>query len=52
MSTTVRQSVTLSMPQEQFLKQESERLGLSVSEVIRRIIDKYREEREGKYGEA
>lgn len=35
--------VTLTKPQSAFLKQEAEKLGVTVSELIRRIIDQYRE---------
>jgi hypothetical protein len=43
MSTAPRQMVTLTKPQSEFLKLEAERLGVTVSEVIRRIIDQHRE---------
>jgi hypothetical protein len=43
MSTTKRQSVTLSEPQAKFLADEAKKLGISVSDLIRRIIDQYRE---------
>ena len=43
MSITIRQSVTLSRPQADYLRQEAERLGISVSDLIRRIIDQHRE---------
>jgi hypothetical protein len=42
---STRQSVTLTKPQETFLKAEAKRLGISVSDLIRRIIDEYREAR-------
>jgi Ribbon-helix-helix protein, copG family len=42
MSTTIRQSVTLTKPQADYLRSESKRLGLSVSELLRRIVDEYR----------
>jgi hypothetical protein len=42
---TSRQSVTLTIPQLAFLKKEAKRLGISVSDLIRRIIDDYREEK-------
>ena len=45
MTTTVRQSVTLTEPQFAFLKAEAERLGITVSDLIRRIVDVYRETR-------
>jgi hypothetical protein len=41
---TNRQSVTLTDPQLVFLKKEAKRLGISVSDLIRRIIDQYRED--------
>jgi hypothetical protein len=43
MITTKRQSVTLTEPQVKFLEAEAKRLGISVSDLIRRIIDQYRE---------
>jgi hypothetical protein len=43
MSTTIRLTVTLTAPQHTFLHKEAERLGLSISELIRRIIDQTRE---------
>lgn len=45
---TTRQSVTLTKPQGSFLKRESERLGISISDLIRRIVDQYRETMKGK----
>jgi hypothetical protein len=45
MATTVRQSITLTGPQADFLKAEAERLGITVSDMIRRIVDQYREGR-------
>ena len=45
MSNTVRQSVTLTNPQFEYLTAEAARLGISVSDLIRRIIDAYREGR-------
>lgn len=36
-------SVTFWEPQAAFLKAEAERLGISVSDLIRRIIDQHRE---------
>jgi hypothetical protein len=42
-SRTPRQTVTLTAPQLAFLRKESERLGISVSDLIRRIVDAYRE---------
>jgi hypothetical protein len=43
MSTTKRQSVVLTEPQLKFLKAEAAKLGISMSDLIRRIIDQYRE---------
>jgi hypothetical protein len=43
MGNTQRQTVFLTAPQAEFLKREAERLGINVSELIRRIIDDYRE---------
>jgi hypothetical protein len=43
MRSTQRQTVFLTAPQTEFLKQEAEKLGINVSELIRRIIDSYRE---------
>jgi hypothetical protein len=45
MATTVRQSITLTKPQYDFLNVEAERLGITVSDLIRRIVDQYREGR-------
>jgi hypothetical protein len=42
---TRKQSVVLTEPQLQFLKAEAERLGISVSDLIRRIIDQHREKK-------
>lgn len=38
-----RQSVTLTSPQWAWLEKEAKRLGVSVSEAIRRIVDAHRE---------
>jgi hypothetical protein len=43
MSTMHRQMISLTKPQHDFLKTEAERLGISVSDFIRRIVDMYRE---------
>lgn len=40
-----KQMVSLTQPQIDFLKQEADRLGISVSDLIRRIIDQHRETR-------
>lgn len=45
MGTTVRQSVTLTKPQHEVLAAEAERLGITVSDLIRRIVDEWRERR-------
>jgi hypothetical protein len=38
-----KQMISLTEPQVAFLKKEAERLGISVSDLIRRIVDQYRE---------
>ena len=38
-----RQSVTFTKPQATYLREEAVRLGISVSDLIRRIIDQHRE---------
>ena len=43
--TTTRQSVTLTLPQFAALKAESARLGISVADLVRRIVDMWREKR-------
>jgi hypothetical protein len=43
MSTTSRQSITLTEPQIAYLKAEAARLGITVSDLIRRIVDQHRE---------
>lgn len=40
----MRQSVTLTEPQWAYLRKEAKRLGISVSDLIRRIVDGYREQ--------
>jgi len=40
-----KQMVSLTEPQIVFLKSEAERLGITVSDLIRRIVDQYREGR-------
>lgn len=42
MSTTISRSVAFTRPQTNYLKTEAERLGISVGELIRRIVDQYR----------
>jgi hypothetical protein len=41
-----RQMVSLSTDRAEFLKQEAARLNISVSDLLRRIIDAYRSEKE------
>lgn len=41
----MRTSLTLTKPQHIFLKQEARKWGVSVGEMIRRIIDGHREEK-------
>ena len=38
-----RQMVSLTEPQVAFLREAAEKLGISVSDMIRRIVDEYRE---------
>ena len=38
-----RQMISLTKPQADYLKSEAKRLGISVSDLIRRVIDAYRE---------
>lgn len=38
-----RQSITLTIPQHEILKQEADKLGISVSDLIRRIVDAWRD---------
>lgn len=42
-----KQMVSFTQPQIAFLKAEAERLGISVADLVRRIVDAYREERGG-----
>lgn len=44
---TPRFVVTLTTPQRAFLKAEADKLGIGIAELIRRIIDEYRERRGG-----
>ncbi len=37
--------ISVTQPQEEFLTAEAQRLGISVSDLVRRIIDAYRENR-------
>jgi hypothetical protein len=38
-----QQGIRLNLPQVRFLRGEAKRLGISVSDLIRRIIDEYRD---------
>ncbi len=40
---TIRRNVYLSGPQDEYLAAEAERLGISVTELLRRIVDQHRE---------
>lgn len=40
---TVRRNVYLSEPQDAYLAAEAERLGISITELLRRIVDQHRE---------
>jgi hypothetical protein len=42
MSTKPRTSVSFTEPQAEYLKRKAEELGMSVSEYLRRIVDRYR----------
>jgi len=44
MAQSYRLKVSLPGPQHDFLKTEAERLGLTLAELLRRIIDRYREQ--------
>jgi hypothetical protein len=44
---STKQSVVFTDPQLQFLKKEAKRLGITVSDLVRRIVDKYRETERG-----
>jgi len=48
MNSPHRQTVTLTADRTEFLKQEAQRLNITVSDLLRRIIDAYREDRERK----
>lgn len=43
-----KMSVVLTLPQRAYLRDEAKRLGITVGELLRRIIDAHREERERK----
>lgn len=38
-----KRMISFTEPQEAYLKQEAERLGISVSDLVRRIVDQHRE---------
>jgi hypothetical protein len=42
-----KQMISFTHPQAEFLKQEAARLGISVSELVRRIVDAHRERKQG-----
>ena len=46
MATLARINLSLTEPQLAFLRIEAERLGVTVGELLRRVIDQYREQRE------
>lgn len=43
---TQRFSIMLTAPQLEWLRAEADRLGVTTSELVRRIIDQYREQKE------
>jgi len=43
MSKMARQMVQFTLPQKEFLKKKAKELGISVADLVRRIIDEYRE---------
>jgi hypothetical protein len=42
MGTTHKQTITLTLPQVAYLKTEAEKLGISLADLVRRIIDEHR----------
>ncbi len=38
----IRQTITFTAPQMKWLKAESKRLGITIADVLRRMIDEYR----------
>jgi len=46
MSTSRRQTVTFSGPQYEWLQVEAQRLGITVSDLVRRLIDEARERKQ------
>ena len=47
MRTTHKQTITFTKPEIDYLKAEAKRLGISVADLVRRIIDQH-QERQGK----
>lgn len=45
MSSTHKQTITFTLPQIKFLQAEAARLGISVADMVRRIIDQHREKK-------
>lgn len=45
MAKTIRTSVTLTTPQHEVLKVEADKLGITVADLIRRIVDQWRVEK-------
>jgi hypothetical protein len=45
---TIIRSISMSAPQLDWLKGEAGRLGISVSDLVRRIIDKHREQQDSR----
>jgi hypothetical protein len=43
MSTSKRQTITFTGPQFEWLREEAQRLGITVADLIRRLIDQTRE---------
>ena len=39
----LKRKITMTAPQDVFLRREAERLGITVADLVRRIIDIYRE---------
>lgn len=46
-----RQMISLTEPQTDFLKAEAARLGISMSDLIRRIIDQHRDQQQARVPE-
>ena len=41
-----KQTITFTRPQAEYLKAEAERLGISVADLVRRIVDQHREKQQ------